>query len=146
MKGQLSAPTDTRYLKRGSQKNVSAKWGEVHGYLLELYECQAETFPDDADSDGCDDDLSYDENAATPVIHVTRPDGHHQHHEGIRRLCKLFSLGVGVHVDEREGKTRGGEKRILGSRTEHRFAVAGKRWRRKDLSCLGVPVFVRGKV
>lgn len=75
MKGQLSAPTDTRYLKRGSQKNVSAKWGEVHGYLLELYECQAETFPDDADSDGCDDELSYDENSATPVIHVTRPDG-----------------------------------------------------------------------
>ena len=26
------------------------------------------------------------------------------------------------------------------------IAVAGKRWRRKDLSCLGVPVFVRGKV
>ena len=48
---------------------------------------------------------------------------HHQHREGRRRSRKLFSLGLGVHLDEREGKTRGGEKRILESRTEHRLQL-----------------------
>ena len=33
-----------------------------------------------------------------------------KHHEGVRRPCKLSLLGVGVHVDERKGKTRGREK------------------------------------
>ena len=35
---------------------------------------------------------------------------HHQHYEGLRGPCNLFLLGVGVHVDEKKGKTRGREK------------------------------------
>ena len=44
------------------------------------------------------------------------------------RPCKLFLLGVGVHVDERKGKTRGREKLvrshpILESRKENRLQL-----------------------
>ena len=80
MKGQLSAPVDLRFLKRGLHKSVSPKWGEVHGYLLELYECQAETRPDDGSPESSDEaELQLlddeDENAATPIIQLKRPDG-----------------------------------------------------------------------
>lgn len=69
--GKLSCPVDTRYLSRGSQKTPSAKWGEVHSYLLEIYECQAETLPDDGDSDGCGEGSSADENTQTPILEIT---------------------------------------------------------------------------
>eukprot|EP00438_Fugacium_kawagutii_P009201 Skav234293 [mRNA] locus=scaffold2271:187829:189208:+ [translate_table: standard] len=70
LEGKLSAPIDARYLRRGSQKTPSAKWGEVHSHLLEIYECQAETLPDDADSDGCGGGSSADENAQTPMLEI----------------------------------------------------------------------------
>ena len=56
-------------------KSISPKWGEVHGYLLKLYECQAETRPDDGSPESNDEaELQLlddeDENAATPIIQL----------------------------------------------------------------------------
>ena len=53
---------------------------------------------------------------------------HHQHHEGLRRPCRLFLLGVEVHDHERKGRARGREKlvrsdRILESRKENRLQL-----------------------
>ena len=64
--GKFSVPVDMRFLKRGLNKAVSPKWGEVHGYILELYECLAEALPDDAGPGS--DDNSADENLETPII------------------------------------------------------------------------------
>ena len=77
LSGKLSAPVDMRFLKKGLHKAVSSKWGEVHGYLLELYECQAETLPDDAGPGSDDEDALQhaDENESTPIIHIRRADG-----------------------------------------------------------------------
>ena len=71
--GKFSVPVDMRFLKRGLNKAVSPKWGEVHGYILELYECLAEALPDDAGPGS--DDNSADENLETPIIQIRRPDG-----------------------------------------------------------------------
>ncbi|CAJ1415594.1 unnamed protein product, partial [Effrenium voratum] len=76
LEGKLSAPMDARYIRRAKNTTVSPTWGEVHSYLLQLYQSVAETLPDDArsDSDGevCAGD---DEDAQTPLLQLETPSG-----------------------------------------------------------------------
>ena len=53
---------------------------------------------------------------------------HHQHHEGLKRQCNLFLLGVGVLVDERKGKTKGREQLL-------EVTVYLRAGKRTDCSC-----------
>ena len=78
--GALSPPMDKRYITRARQTTVSPVWGEVHGYILQLYESVAETLPDDALSEADREaDTDQDSNDQTPIVTI--------HKDGCAEVC-----------------------------------------------------------